>query len=157
MFRPAIITLLLFIPTYLFCQEKINIDSVLRPYNKTYKKGLRLLKNKNDSSIFLTTYNKKTSELLGVQILINRPYSIELLPRGQYTLHYYPNELVLLRVTAHHSDGKHVGYARYLFQHNILISKEQDKYIERDYSILFANSQLYKQTASRFLNQKFKN
>jgi hypothetical protein len=157
MLRHVIITLLFFIPTYLFSQGNINIDSVLKPFDKTYRKNLKLLKNQNDSSVFLTGYNKRTHEVLGVQILMNRSYFDGMLPSGQYSLHYYPNEIVLIRATADHSDGKHVGHARYLFQHGILVSKEQDKYIQRDYSSLFANSQLYKQVASEYLSQKFNN
>jgi hypothetical protein len=157
MFRYVIIALLFSAPTYLFGQNNISIDSVLRPFDKTHKKNFKLLKNQNDSAIFLTAYNKRTHEVLGVQILMNKSYSDGMLPGGQYSLHYYPNDIVLIRVIANYSDGKHVGHARYLFQYGILVSKEQDKYIERDYSSLFDNSQLYKQKAIEHLRQKFNN
>ena len=63
--------------------------------------------------------------------------------------------MLLIKVTADHSDNKHVGRAEYLFQNGLLVSKKQDKYIERDFSSLFSNAALYRQVATEYVKQKF--
>jgi hypothetical protein len=151
-----IVTILLFsISLSTFSQQSPDIDSVQKSFSKAYKKSVRFLKNENDTSLFVTAYNKHTHEVLGVILSIKKWYKSPVLTVGQYHYYFFPENMILIKVTADHSDNKHVGRAEYLFQNGKLASKKQDKYIEQDYSSLFANAALYRQISTEYIKQKF--
>jgi hypothetical protein len=155
MHRLIIIALLSTISIPVFSQETAKIDSIQKSFKKLYRKSVKFLWNKNDTSMFVTAYNKTTHEVLGVMLLIKGPYKNTDLPIGQYH-YYFPSEkIVLLRVTADHSDGRHVGRAEYLFLDGVLLSKKQDNYIERDFSGLYSSAGFYKQLAAEYIREKF--
>lgn len=139
---------------YLYGQIN-EIDSITQPFRKEYIKNIKLLKNKNDSSIFLTAYNKKSHKLVGVQILIESNYINSEFRKGQYTFHFYPDNLVLIKVSTEHSQGNRFGDARYLFKSGVLIYKEEDGFIDQDYSFLYTKSDTFKNLGNRFLKKKF--
>ena len=155
MFRGMITVLLFSISFSALSQQNIDIDAIQKSFSKTYKKSVKLLKNENDTSLFVTAYNKHTHEVLGVILLIKKWYKSPVLPVGQYHYYFFPENTILIKVTTDHSDNKHAGRAEYLFQNGALTSKKQDKYIERDYSDLFANAVSYRQIATEYIRQKF--
>jgi len=132
----------------------MDIDSVEKSFSKSIKKSIKFLRNRNDTSFLLIGYDKYTHDVLGVSIALNKSFKSPSLTMGQYYL-FLPGNMLLIKVTADHSDNKHVGRAEYLFQNGLLVSKKQDKYIERDFSSLFSNAALYRQVATEYVKQKF--
>ncbi len=49
------------------------------------------------------------------------------------------------------------GTARYLFKKGALIAKEENKYIEQDFSHLISRADEYKTLAEEFVRRKFNN
>jgi hypothetical protein len=133
----------------------MDIDSVEKSFSKSIKKSIKFLRNRNDTSFLLIGYDKYTHDVLGVSIALNKSFKSAPLTMGQYHYLFLPGNMLLIKVTADHSDNKHVGRAKYLFQNGLLVSKKQDKYIERDFSSLFSNAALYRQVATEYVKQKF--
>jgi hypothetical protein len=156
MHRFIIIALLSTISIPVLSQETAKIDSIHKSIKKVYRrKSVKFLQNKNDTLMFVTAYNKTTHEVLGVILITKRPHGNADLPRGEYHWYFPSEKIVLLRVTADNSDGRHVGRAEYLFQDGILVSKKQDKYMERDFSGLYSSTGFYKQLGAKYIREKF--
>jgi hypothetical protein len=152
----AIIVFFLLVSNPLFSQDSIYIDSVVKHYNKAYRKNLRLLKNRNDSTLFITAYNRKTGELLGFQFLVSDEKSSDLLRAGQYSFHLYPDGLVLMRIITKSEDRSQSGYAKYLYKNGVIVAREEGKNIDKEYSFLFYKLEEFKKAALEHLRQNEK-
>ena len=151
-------TAIFFICTWVSVSGQDNkiIDSVGKIINARYKK-IKWLKNSNDTSLFITSYDKHTHELLGVILLIRNTYQNPELPTGQYHWYFLSDSTVFFKAFTLHSDGRHAARARYLFQNGMLIAKDGNRYAEQDFRHLYPKAAQYKQAAREFLRQKFGN
>jgi hypothetical protein len=139
-----------------YSQKHFDLDSVQKALHKSYKGSLKILKNKSDSAYLVVGYNKSNHKLLGVQILVQRPFRDSPYPGvSQYAFHFLPENFILLKVITEHSDGKHSGDAKFLFKDYKLVSKEENKYIEQNFSNLISKCEFYKQLGNQIITEKF--
>jgi hypothetical protein len=156
MFRVFIAIFFISISISVSGQDNKIMDSVGKIIKTKYKK-VKWIKNANDTALFITNYDKNTHALLGVIIFIRDTYHHPEFPAGQYHWYFLPDSTVLFKAFTSHSDGRHAGRARYLFQNGMLIAKDGNKYAEQDLSHIYPKAAQYKQAAREFLRQKFGN